>query len=70
MKLTKNDVARMFVNPFYCINLDEGLFGDHQPMVTEKEWIQTNKVVIAEMGVDKWLKELLEVLKGGYVKNI
>jgi hypothetical protein len=42
---------------------------DHEPMVTEEQWIKANIEVIKELGSEKWLKNLLENLKGNFVTS-
>lgn len=80
-EFTVDDLKRMFANPFYAINISEGLFGDHQLMVTKDEWVQAAiKTIIYDyhgnpFGFDEklvkslteWLYTLLNVLEGDYV---
>lgn len=67
MKITQTELNKMLCNPFYAINFGSGLFGDHEPMISEKEWVRVQKILIEEMGQDKYFKLLLDVLKGNYV---
>ena len=63
----EDDITKLIINPFYAINIAEGLFGDHPPIVTEEQWVKCNTVAIEKLGAEAWLTQLLEVLKGGYV---
>lgn len=57
---------RIFSNPFYCINISPELTADHTPLVTEEAWIKANTHLIQTIGAEKWLKELLENLRGNF----
>lgn len=63
---TVGDVARIAVNPFYAINIDQGLALPHEPMISEDDWIQANAGLIRELGPEQYLRNLLSVLKGDY----
>ena len=39
---TPGDVASMVANPFYAINIDEGLALPHEPLISEDDWIRAN----------------------------
>lgn len=39
---------------------------EHRPMVSEEEFIQGGIKIIEEIGVEKYLRYLLENLKGNY----
>ena len=36
------DVAAMVANPFYAINIDEGLTLPHEPLISEDDWVRAN----------------------------
>ncbi len=59
-----NDLEKLLVSPFYCIQIDEDLTMEHEPLVSEELWIAANIVLIREIGAEKWLLQLLEVLQG------
>jgi len=63
---SREDITKIIMNPFNAINISEGLCGKHEPIVTEEQWIKCNAIAIQEQGAEKWLKELLNILKGGY----
>ena len=56
----------MLMNPYYAIRLDSGLFSEHEPMVTEDQWVAANTRLISELGTEAYLRQLLAVLKGDY----
>jgi hypothetical protein len=63
----KETVRRVLANPYNCLSVTpDG--GVHQPTISEAEWIEANVRLIREIGADKWLKLLLENLRGNYTK--
>lgn len=44
------DVAAMLTNPFYAINIDEGLALPHEPLISEDDWGRANVGLIEELG--------------------
>ncbi len=65
--MTEEDLKNIFVNPYYAITIAPALTGEHEPMVSEQQWISANLKVMEEIGQEAWLKRLLEVLKGNFV---
>jgi hypothetical protein len=67
--LTIEDLGRILANPYYCVNFNEGLIGEHPFLVGEEEWVEVNTKVIKQDGDNgkKFLRNLLEVLKGNYI---
>ena len=61
--LSPGEVARMIINPFYAITVDEGLTLPHEPMISEKDWIEANMGLLDELGPEAYLGNLLSVLK-------
>lgn len=43
---TKKDVEHVLINPFYAINLSADLFSEHEPLVSEEDWIAANARLI------------------------
>ena len=37
---TPGDVTSMIANPFYAINIDEGLAVPHEPLISEDDWVK------------------------------
>lgn len=58
------DATNMFINPFYAINIEPNLAIEHEPLVTEPDWIRANLRLIDEIGAQEWLERLLVVLQG------
>lgn len=72
MSITNKKTGKMFAlkifsNPFYAINIDPELTGEHEPMVTKKGWVKVAMKVMKEEGEEKFLKSLLDVLEGKWV---
>ncbi len=63
------DVAAMVANPFYAINIDEGLALPHEPLISEDDWIRANVGLIEELGPEAYLRNLLSILKGNYPRS-
>ncbi|MBL8121768.1 hypothetical protein JNM87_03390 [Candidatus Saccharibacteria bacterium] len=53
------------INPTVVINVSERLQEQHDPTVSRSQWIQANAKLINEIGADKWLWRLLDVLENG-----
>ena len=53
------------LNPMLVVNVSDRLEGEHETLVTRDLWIQANEKMIKEMGPEKWLWQLLEVLETG-----
>jgi hypothetical protein len=66
MKITKKFIEKVLANPFYCIKIHPELGWDHPLIVSEEDWIKSNVMLIKEMGTEKWLKSLLDILKGNF----
>ena len=63
------DVASMVANPFYAINIDEGLALPHEPLISEDDWVRANVGLIEELGPEAYLRNLLSILKGNYPRS-
>ena len=61
--LTDQQVRQALINPYYAINLNDGLFGSHKHTIDEANWMEANKQLLAELGPDAYLRKLLETLK-------
>jgi hypothetical protein len=81
-EFSTEDMRKMFTNPFYCINLHESLFGEHEPIIDKKTWVEANTRLILEDENGHKLKEdqiessvkenlyrLLDVLEGNGIYN-
>lgn len=63
------DIASMIANPFYAIKIDDGLTMPHEPLISEDDWIKANVDLIAELGPEPYLRNLLSILKGNYPRS-
>lgn len=62
--MDQEDVKDMIANPFYAINIEPELALEHQPLVSESQWIAANLKLMDEIGAEEWLERLLAVLQG------
>jgi hypothetical protein len=63
--MTPDDIRRMLSNPFYCLRQIHPDFAiEHEPIISEQQFIEAGARLIQEIGPEKYLKELLENLKG------
>ncbi len=67
--MDENDVKNMLINPYYAINIHPDLADEHEPLVTEEQWVQANLKLIDEIGAHEWLEHLLAVLQGAGPRN-
>lgn len=66
---TPGDVTGMIANPFYAITIDETLTFPHEPIISEDDWIKANVNLINELGPERYLRNLLSILKGNYPRG-
>jgi hypothetical protein len=62
-KMDEDDVRDMLISPFYAINIEPELALEHEPLVSEAQWVGANLKLIDEIGAQEWLEPLLAVLK-------
>ena len=65
---TEDNLQRIIINPFYAITVAPQLTKEHEPPMSEAEWVQANASLIKEMGSGRWLRQLLGVLVGDIVR--
>ena len=63
-QFTEDNLQRIIINPFYAITVAPQLTEEHDPPMSEAEWVQANASLIREMGTERWLRQLLDVLEG------
>jgi hypothetical protein len=61
---TEDNVQRIMINPFYAITVASQLTQEHEPAMSEAEWVRVNALLMGEMGAERWLRQLLDVLEG------
>jgi hypothetical protein len=62
-RFTEDNLQRILINPFYAITVAPQLTAEHDPPMSEAGWIQANASLIREVGTERWLKRLLDVLE-------
>jgi hypothetical protein len=68
-ELDETAAHRMLINPFYAITIAEDLFGSHEPLVSQEDWVKANARLIDELGAEVYLHELLKVLSGDFPRQ-
>ena len=68
-KISEAELIRIFTNPFYAINIHPELALDHPFIVSEEEFVRVAVNLIKEIGVEEYVKNMLENLKGNYITN-
>jgi hypothetical protein len=67
--MNEDDATNMFLNPFYAINIEPDLAVEHEPLVSEADWVRPNVKLMEEIGAQEWLERLLAVLQGAGPRN-
>jgi hypothetical protein len=68
--LSEKELIKVYTNPFYCLAKVDKIFAqDHEPVISEELFIETGVKVIQEIGAAAYIKNLLENLKGNYLKG-
>jgi hypothetical protein len=62
-RFTEDNLQRILINPFYALTVAPQLTAEHDPSMSEAAWIQANASLIREVGAERWLKQLLDVLE-------
>jgi hypothetical protein len=63
-QFTEDNLRRIMINPFYAITVAPQLTAEHDPAMSEAEWVQANVSLIKGMGTRQWLGHLLGELEG------
>ena len=67
---TEEEISKIVANPFYCLSSVHPIFAqDHEPLISEEMWVAAAAAAIKDMGAEKFLRLLLENLKGNYVAS-
>lgn len=68
MNLEEKDIKKILANPFYCLpKINKMFVCKHEPLITEEQFIKAGEKLIKEIGARKYIKILLENLKGNFV---
>lgn len=63
--MDNQSLINLLINPFFCLRQIHPMFTeDHEPLVSEDDWISANKRLIKELGSETYLRALLATLKG------
>jgi hypothetical protein len=63
--MDEQTIQDVVINPFYAVTCAETFCVPHPPLVTKEQWIQANRALMNQVGVEPWLRRLLEVLETG-----
>jgi hypothetical protein len=67
---TEEEISKIVANPFYCLSRVHPIFAQHhETLITEDAWIGAAAAVVKDMGAEKFLRLLLENLKGNFVAS-
>jgi len=67
---TEGDVKSILTNPFYCLRKVAPSFcQDHEPLISEAQWINAGVEYIKQNGAEEYLLYLLANLKGDYTSG-
>ena len=55
------------IDPSQAINIDPLFAAEHPPLIGREMWVEVNVTQIRNMGVEGWLRQLLDVLGGDIV---
>ncbi|MFB9906217.1 hypothetical protein [Allokutzneria oryzae] len=64
---TAGKVAMLMMNPVNAIEIDPTLALPHEPIISAEDWVKVNQRLVAELGEERYLRKLLEILQGGYL---
>jgi hypothetical protein len=66
---TEDQIRRVVVSPMYVLTCDPLFAEPHEATVSQKAWIRANANLAREIGIENWMRLLLDVLRGNYVTN-
>lgn len=55
------------IDPSKAINIDPLFAAEHPPLIGRERWVEVNVMQMRNMGVEGWLRQLLDVLGGDIV---
>ena len=66
----EEEISKIVANPFYCLCSVDPIFAQHhETFISEEMWIEAAAAAVKDMGAEKFLRLLLENLKGNYVAS-
>jgi len=67
---TDEEISKIVANPFYCLSSVNPIFAQHhETLISEEMWIEAAAAAVQNMGAERFLRLLLENLKGNYVAS-
>lgn len=63
----KAHAAEQPINPFQAVTIDPLFATPHPPLIEREMWIDVNLKQMRNIGVEEWLRQLLDVLGGDVV---
>ena len=67
---SEQELSKIVANPFYCLSSVNPIFAQHhETLISEEMWIEAATAAVKDMGAEKFLRLLLENLKGNYVTS-
>ena len=69
MATDEDRVCEVLINPFYAINFAPVLCAEHEPLIDRETWVRAKVRLIEQLGAERWLRTLLDVLETGGPPN-
>lgn len=67
LDVLQGNTSHELVNPYHAITIDPMFAIEHPPVWSKEQWIQGNVMLIPQLGTEKWLRLLLDVLEGDFI---
>lgn len=67
LDVLEGNTAHELINPYQTINIDPAFALEHPPIWSKEQWIQSNVMLLSQLGTEAWLQLLLDVLEGDFV---
>lgn len=65
----ENAGIRLF-NPCLVVKVNERLFENHDTTFAKEDWVKANDILMAQDGIDAWLRTFLGTLSGSFRKSL
>jgi hypothetical protein len=66
---TENRETKL-LNPCLVVKVNEKLFQDHDTTFAKEDWVKANDILMAQDGVEYWLRAFLATLSGSFRKSL
>ena len=67
MNIRVEHIQAILANPFYAITVAPQLVQEHPLDMSDEQWMQSNALLVQDMGADQWLAQVLDFLQNGDV---